>query len=73
MAAELQCFCLQALASATGKAPAKVKAEYDKEGDLGKVAASARATQKTMFKAAPLTVQGVFKCETLPANGLDLH
>jgi DNA ligase-1 len=52
---------MQALASATGKTPQKVKAEYDKEGDLGKVAASARATQKTMFKAAPLTVQGVFK------------
>ena len=53
--------CLQALAQATGKSMQKVKAEYDKEGDLGTVAANARSSQKTMFQSAPLTVRAVFK------------
>ena len=52
---------LQALSQATGKSIPKVKAEYDKEGDLGTVAANARSSQKTMFQAAPLTVRAVFK------------
>lgn len=53
---------VQALANATGRAPAKVKADYEVEGDLGTVAAKARATQKTMFASKPLTVQAVLKC-----------
>ena len=53
--------CMQALAQATGKSMQKVKAEYDKEGDLGTVAANARSSQKTMFQSAPLTVRAVFK------------
>ena len=53
--------CLQALAQATGKSMQKVKVEYDKEGDLGTVAANARSSQKTMFQSAPLTVRAVFK------------
>ena len=35
------------------------------EGDLGTVAAKARATQKTMFASKPLTVQAV-----LPSKGI---
>ena len=54
-------WCMQALSQATGKSIPKVKAEYDKEGDLGTVAANARSAQKTMFQAAPLTVRAVFK------------
>ncbi|CAK0786390.1 hypothetical protein CVIRNUC_009603 [Coccomyxa viridis] len=52
---------VKALAQATGKSMQKVKAEYDKEGDLGTVAANARSSQKTMFQSAPLTVRAVFK------------
>lgn len=33
--------------------------EYDEEGDLGIVAATARAKQKSMFKPKPLTISGV--------------
>lgn len=40
----------------------KIKDDYAEAGDLGNVAAAARAKQKTMFKPKPLTVQGVFKC-----------
>ena len=50
---------VRALAEATGRTEARVKAELATEGDLGKVAAAARATQRTMFKMAPLTIAGV--------------
>ena len=43
----------------------KIKDDYAEAGDLGNVAAAARAKQKTMFKPKPLTVQGVFKCAQL--------
>ncbi len=43
----------------------KIKDDYAEAGDLGNVAAAARAKQKTMFKPKPLTVQGVFKCASL--------
>lgn len=52
----------QALAGTTGKSTAKVKADYDVEGDLGSVATKARQSQKTMFQPKPLTLRAVFKC-----------
>lgn len=52
---------VQALCLATGKSMQKIKEDYAEAGDLGNVAAAARAKQKTMFKPKPLTVQGVFK------------
>lgn len=56
-------FCppAQALAQATGRKEEVIKAEYDEIGDLGLVAAKARASQKQLFPAAALTVQTVRK------------
>ncbi len=53
---------VKALAQATGRQEARVRADYDATGDLGRVAAAARATQRTLgfAKPAPLTVRGVF-------------
>lgn len=51
---------IKAVASATGKKDSVIKAEYEKLGDLGLVAAAARNTQKTMFPPPPLTVSFVF-------------
>ena len=42
------------------------------EGDLGTVAAKARATQKTMFASKPLTVQAVLKCACVAGTLLRL-
>lgn len=53
---------LQALAQATGRQESQIKQELAKEGDLGKVAAAARATQRTMFKPKALTLRDVFRC-----------
>lgn len=50
---------VQALAAATGRSEAKVKKDYEESGDLGTVAAAARATQRTMFPTPPLTIPGV--------------
>lgn len=52
---------LQALAQATGRKEAIIKKEYEESGDLGVVAAQSRATQRTMFAQAALTIAGVFK------------
>ncbi|KAK9814328.1 hypothetical protein WJX72_004071 [[Myrmecia] bisecta] len=52
---------IKALAGATGRKEALVKKEYEETGDLGTVACNSRATQRTMFKPAPLTVASVFK------------
>ncbi len=49
----------QALAVTTGRDASKLKDEYDREGDLGKVAASSRAAQRLMFQPKPLTVREV--------------
>ncbi len=38
----------------------QVKADAAKMGDLGAVAEASRGCQRTMFRPAPLTVQGVF-------------
>ena len=51
---------IKALAEATGRTEVAVKAAYTAEGDLGVVAMQSRATQRTMFTPAPLTVRGVF-------------
>lgn len=52
----------QALAEATGRSEKQVNKEYDEEGDLGIVAATARAKQKSMFKPKPLSISGVPIC-----------
>ena len=49
-----------ALAEATGRSESKVKLDLDRRGDLGVVAAEARAAQKVMFKPRPLTVASVY-------------
>jgi DNA ligase-1 len=53
---------VKALAQATGRQEARIRADYDATGDLGRVAAAARATQRTLgfSKPAPLTVRAVF-------------
>ena len=51
---------IRALAEATGRSEAKVKLDLDRRGDLGVVAAEARAAQKVMFKPKPLTVASVY-------------
>lgn len=56
---DLMCRWAQALAEATGRSVAQINKEYDEEGDLGIVAASARGKQKPMFKPTPLTIAGV--------------
>ncbi|GAA95367.1 hypothetical protein E5Q_02023.2 [Mixia osmundae IAM 14324] len=51
----------KAIAEATGRGLAQVKADYVKTGDLGLVAQSSRKVQPTMFKQKPLDVRVVFK------------
>ena len=51
----------KALAEATGRQPKDITADYQKLGDLGKVANKSRGLQTVMFKAKALTVQGVHK------------
>jgi len=51
---------IRALAEATGRSETKVKLDLDRRGDLGVVAAEARAAQKVMFKPKPLTVASVY-------------
>ncbi|KDD71597.1 DNA ligase, partial [Helicosporidium sp. ATCC 50920] len=51
---------VKALAQATGRKEASVRAEYGACGDLGSVAAAARGMQKTMFPPPALTIRGVF-------------
>ena len=51
---------LKALAEATGRKLAIIKAEVEKEGDIGVVAETSRAKQKTMFAPPKLTIPQVF-------------
>ncbi|GAA5877288.1 hypothetical protein JCM8547_002629 [Rhodosporidiobolus lusitaniae] len=50
----------KAIGESCGRTMAQVKSEYKKVGDLGEVAFASRVRQKTLFKAKPLTVRGVF-------------
>ena len=52
---------IKALAEATGRKEAAIRADYKNEGDLGVVAMMSRSTQKTMFAPPKLTVSGVLK------------
>ncbi|KAI9634087.1 putative DNA ligase [Dioszegia hungarica] len=52
---------VKAIAESTGRAAPKIKDDFRKEGDLGKVAMMSRNTQPTMFKPKPLTVPSVFQ------------
>lgn len=52
---------IKALCQATGRKESAIKADYDQTGDLGCIAATARGSQKTMFKPKPLSVRGVLK------------
>jgi len=51
---------VRALSEATGRSEAQIKAGLAESGDLGRVAFSARATQRTMFTPPPLTLRSVF-------------
>ena len=51
---------VKAIAQCTGRLPAKIKADYKDEGDLGLVAMSSRKSQPTLWKPKPLTVPYVF-------------
>eukprot|EP00906_Rhabdomonas_costata_P024196 RCo034816 len=51
---------VKAIATSSGKTEKHVKELYGKEGDLGIVAQSSRATQRTLVKPQALTLRGVF-------------
>eukprot|EP00894_Picocystis_sp_ML_P001233 jgi/Pico_ML_1/51750/g313.t1 len=51
---------MRAIAEATGRKEASIKAEYHQTGDLGDVAQNAKAKQRVMFPPPPLTVKTVF-------------
>lgn len=51
---------LKALSQTSGSTVAVLKAKYRETGDLGDVAAGARATQTTMFPPPPLKIRSVF-------------
>ncbi|KAG9314344.1 hypothetical protein JVU11DRAFT_5136 [Chiua virens] len=51
---------IKAIGESTGRSLAVVRADLKKEGDLGLVASSSKASQKTLFKPKPLTVPFVF-------------
>lgn len=53
-------YLMKAVAGSTGRTLAQVRAGVAREGDLGRVAEAARAAQRTMFPAPPLTLRGVF-------------
>ncbi|QNQ01438.1 DNA ligase 1 [Yarrowia lipolytica] len=51
---------MKSIAESTGRTPAYVKTEYQKLGDLGKVAQSSKSNQRAMFKPEPLKAANVF-------------
>lgn len=53
-------YIMKAVGQCTGRTLAQMKAAARSTGDLGLVAEQARATQRTMFKPAPLTLRKVF-------------
>ena len=50
----------KAIAEATGRSPAQLKADVANIGDLGEVALACRNKQKTMFQPSPLSVRDVY-------------
>ena len=52
---------MKAIGESTGRSLADIKADQNKIGDLGLVAAKSRSNQPTMFKPKPLTARGVWK------------
>lgn len=52
---------IKALAQATGRNEELIKQDYYETGDLGVVAVNSRASQRVMFKPAPLTIASVYK------------
>ncbi|KAK2461928.1 hypothetical protein APHAL10511_006391 [Amanita phalloides] len=51
---------IKAIAESTGRSLSIIKADLKREGDLGLVAMSSKANQKTLFKPKPLTLSYVF-------------
>lgn len=52
---------IKAIHECYGRSTANIKLDYKKLGDLGTVAQKSRLGQPTMFKPAPLDVEGVFE------------
>ncbi|GLB36135.1 putative DNA ligase [Lyophyllum shimeji] len=52
---------IKAIAESTGRSISVVKADLQREGDLGLVAMMSKSSQKTLFKPKPLTVRYVFQ------------
>ncbi|KAF5384850.1 hypothetical protein D9615_001509 [Tricholomella constricta] len=52
---------IKAIGESTGRSTAVIKADLQREGDLGLVAMISKNSQKTLFKPKPLTIPFVFK------------
>ncbi|KAG6813806.1 hypothetical protein H0H92_007218 [Tricholoma furcatifolium] len=52
---------VKAIAESTGRSISIIKADLQKEGDLGLVAMNSKNSQKTLFKPKPLTIPFVFQ------------
>ncbi|KAG6868593.1 hypothetical protein C0993_000619 [Termitomyces sp. T159_Od127] len=52
---------VKAIAESTGRTIAIIKADLQREGDLGLVAMNSKNSQKTLFKPKPLTIPFVFR------------
>ncbi|XP_020973413.1 DNA ligase 1 isoform X4 [Arachis ipaensis] len=59
---------IRALAEATGSTESKIKTQYQKVGDLGKVAKECRSSQSMMRKPEALTIRKVFNTFRLIAK-----
>eukprot|EP00939_MAST-03C_sp_MAST-3C-sp1_P002653 g2653.t1 len=52
---------IKAIVKSTGRSTKQVKADYDKQGDLGIVAEQSRSSQKTLFTPKPLKLRQVYQ------------
>ncbi|KAG5639231.1 hypothetical protein H0H81_005305 [Sphagnurus paluster] len=52
---------IKAIGESTGRSIAVIKADLQREGDLGLVAMNSKNSQKTLFKPKPLTIPFVFQ------------
>ena len=52
---------IKAMVETTGRSEKSIKAMYEEEGDLGRVAVAARSTQRTMFQPKALTAAKVLE------------